>query len=39
MTQITDIPTRAESTLIGDTIGVLALTGFTFALLHLPALI
>lgn len=39
MTRIADILTRAHSTLIGDAIGVLALAGFTYGLLHLPGLI
>ncbi len=36
MTQILDIVARANNTLIGDTAGVLALAGFTYAMLHLP---
>jgi len=39
MTLITDILTRASSTIIGDAAGVLALAGFTYAMLHLPGLI
>jgi hypothetical protein len=39
MIRIAHILTRAGDTLIGDALGVLALAGFTFGLLHLPGLI
>lgn len=39
MTLITDILSRAGNTLLADTIGVLALAGFTYGLLHLPGMI
>jgi hypothetical protein len=39
MSQITQILMRASNTLFGDTVGVLTLAGFTYAMLHLPALV
>ena len=39
MTRIADILTRSRDTLFYDTLGVVALAGFTLGLLHLPGLI
>lgn len=39
MSRIADILTRSGDTLIGDALGVLALTIFTYGLLHLPGLV
>lgn len=39
MSQITQILLRARGTLVADTAGVLALAGFTLAMLHLPGLV
>jgi hypothetical protein len=39
MTHIADILIRSRDTLVADALGVVALAGFTFGLLHLPGLI
>jgi hypothetical protein len=39
MSRIADILTRSGDTLFGDALGVLALTLFTYGLLHLPGLV
>jgi hypothetical protein len=39
MTRIARILTRSRDTLLTDTLGVVALAGFTLGLLHLPGLI
>ena len=38
MTRIADILIRSRDTLLYDALGVVALAGFTLALLHLPGL-